>query len=332
MKKALALALFLLPAVAVAQTQMQTPAFSSVGLGTPAPSAGYADALNGYEVGGIALSASNLSNGTTGTGAITLAMSPALLGIPTVPTAATGTATAQIANTQFVQNQILAMPGLIGVQTFTASSTYTPDPGTEKIIVVDQAPGGGTGGCEATTSTTACVVGGSGAGSYAEALILSGFSGATVTIGAPGSGGSAGEYPGTTGGTSIFGSFISCPGGNYSPGAPVEDQTLYVVAGVPAARAAACTVTGAITLESVAGSAGFVGATGGYGVSQSASGAGGNSPLGFGGTPGYTPSYNTGWEGTGYGSGASGPVLSASMSAIAGQPGSPSEILVYEFN
>ena len=49
-------------------------------------------------------SAGNLSNGTSGSGAIVLATSPALAGTPTAPTAAAGTNTTQVATTAFVQS------------------------------------------------------------------------------------------------------------------------------------------------------------------------------------------------------------------------------------
>lgn len=47
-------------------------------------------------------SASDLTDGTTGSGAVVLAVSPALTSVPTAPTAAPGTNTTQIATTAFV--------------------------------------------------------------------------------------------------------------------------------------------------------------------------------------------------------------------------------------
>lgn len=62
----------------------------------------------GIATGGAQASASDLSNGVAGSGAIVLANSPALTspalsGVPTAPTAATGTDTDQVATTAFVQ-------------------------------------------------------------------------------------------------------------------------------------------------------------------------------------------------------------------------------------
>lgn len=59
------------------------------------------------------LAASDLSNGTTGTGAVVLAGSPALTGTPTVPTASPGDNTTKAASTAFVQAAVTA--GVAGV-------------------------------------------------------------------------------------------------------------------------------------------------------------------------------------------------------------------------
>jgi hypothetical protein len=56
-------------------------------------------------IGGTALAASHLSNGTTGAGAVVLAGGPTLTGTPLAPTAAVNTNTTQIATTAFVVGQ-----------------------------------------------------------------------------------------------------------------------------------------------------------------------------------------------------------------------------------
>jgi hypothetical protein len=58
----------------------------------------------GRATAGTQASAGDLSNGTSGSGAVVLATSPALAGTPTAPTAAAGTDTAQLATTAFVQS------------------------------------------------------------------------------------------------------------------------------------------------------------------------------------------------------------------------------------
>jgi hypothetical protein len=75
------------------------------------------------------LAASDLSDGSTGTGAIAHAVSPAFTGTPTVPTAAGGTNTTQVASTAFVQTAVsaaamaaMALPG--GKLTLTSNVEY----------------------------------------------------------------------------------------------------------------------------------------------------------------------------------------------------------------
>ncbi len=76
-------------------------ALTALGVDRPVPSIGDVDINGEYLVGGSQIAASNLSNGTTGTGAIVLAASPALTSVPTAPTASPGTNTTQIATTAF---------------------------------------------------------------------------------------------------------------------------------------------------------------------------------------------------------------------------------------
>jgi hypothetical protein len=71
----------------------------------------------GFQVSGVALAASDLSNGVTGSGAVVLAAGPALTGTPTAPTAAVDTNTTQLATTAYVVGQgyaKLASPALTG--------------------------------------------------------------------------------------------------------------------------------------------------------------------------------------------------------------------------
>lgn len=96
-----------------------------------------------YAVGTTPLAATHLSNGTTGTGAIALAVSPALTGTPSAPTAAGGTNTTQIATTAFVQAAVaVAAPAgaayLANTQTFTGTNTFASGD-----LIVDR--GAGTG-------------------------------------------------------------------------------------------------------------------------------------------------------------------------------------------
>lgn len=92
-------------------------------------SSGNLNIIGQYQVGGSQIAAANLSNGVTGSGSIVLAAAPTLTGTttlataaittlsgnpnfsgaPTAPTAAAGTATTQLATTQFVDRDYAAL-------------------------------------------------------------------------------------------------------------------------------------------------------------------------------------------------------------------------------
>lgn len=54
--------------------------------------------------------------------------------------------------------------GLLNIQTFTSSGTYTPTPGTTKVIVEVVGGGASGGSCAATTGSTASGASGGGSG------------------------------------------------------------------------------------------------------------------------------------------------------------------------
>lgn len=104
-------------------------------------------------------------------------------------------------------------PGqLISITTFTSSGTFTAPAGCNKVLVKVQAGGGGSAGHFES----------GGAGGYAEALIPFITAGTTVSVTVGGGGGGVGYYAAAgQGGTSSFGSYVSCTGGyganqNYS--------------------------------------------------------------------------------------------------------------------
>lgn len=226
-------------------------------------------------------------------------------------------------------NPITTTPhgSLLNVQVFTSSGTYTPTTGTNSVIVEVQAPGGGSGGTATTTSGQSAVSGPGGGGAYAKVLFTSGFSGATITIGAAGSAGTAGNGGGT-GGFTKFGSLITCNGGWGGSGAAASSTAgvTFVTGVTPLPTITGATVTILSKAGSSAGASGVIVTPG----SLSWSGPGGNSVLGEGGTGIYNN--NVGQTGVGYGSGAGG---TNSQSAIAGQVGAagqPGIIIVYEFS
>jgi hypothetical protein len=96
---------------------------------------------------------------------------------------------------------------LLNTQYFTTPGTftYTPTAGTNKVFVRVQGADGAGGGLGATNSAQIAAAGGGGGGGYLEKTLTSGFSGATIVVGASGVGASASS--GGTGGTSSFGAY-----------------------------------------------------------------------------------------------------------------------------
>ena len=102
----------------------------------------------------------------------------------------------------------------IVVQVFTSSDTYTPTAGMDYCWVRCQAPGGGSGGADASGVSNAA--GGSGGGEFAEGVFTSATIGVsqTVTIGAVGTAGSNAGGNGGVGGTTSLGALLTCIGGS----------------------------------------------------------------------------------------------------------------------
>lgn len=109
---------------------------------------------------------------------------------------------------------------LINVRAFSTpgATVYTPSAGTKFIRVRLSGGGGAGGGAPATGAGVASLGGAGSAGSYAEALILSGFSGLTITVGSGGVGAPGGV--GTNGGSSSLGGLVVAPGGISGTSAP----------------------------------------------------------------------------------------------------------------
>jgi hypothetical protein len=101
----------------------------------------------------------------------------------------------------------------------TSTTTFNKAdyPWLRAIRVMCQGAGGGGGGCVATGAGQNAVAGGGGGGAYAEKFItdIAGLaSSVTVTVGAGGTGGTAGNNAGASGGTSSFGALVSANGGS----------------------------------------------------------------------------------------------------------------------
>ena len=148
-------------------------------------------------------SASASSPDFTNTGAATLNVNG--IGAKAIQLAAAALTGGEIVAGQMVtvaydgtQFQITALPGhyrggLIGIQTFGTAGTftYTPTVGTNSVVVELVGAGGGGGGCALLVAPSSD--GRSrGAGGYVAKRITASFSGVTVTVGAKGTGGTAG--------------------------------------------------------------------------------------------------------------------------------------------
>ncbi|WP_152495110.1 hypothetical protein [Paraburkholderia kururiensis] len=203
---------------------------------------------------------------------------------------------------------------LIGVRVFTSSTTYTPTAGTNSIIVEIQGGGGAGGGQVATGAGQFSVSAGGAAGGYIRHRMTTGFSGATITIGAGGAGAS-----GTTGGSGGASSFAGITA-NGGAGGTVSAAGSSAVIGPSTGG----TATGGNILN-INGAPGWYGMGGTY----SLGGMGANSQLGSGGIENANIG---GGAASGYGSGGGGGVNGASVAAMTGGAGAAGVVIVWEYN
>lgn len=216
---------------------------------------------------------------------------------------------------------------LIGVKVITTSQTYTPSTGTKAIIA--EVMGGGGGGQGA--GSVRVVGGGGGSGAYVKALITSLASSYAITIGSGGIGSTstAAGQQSNPGGTTTFGTIITCTGGSGG----ISDQT------VAATTGSACLAGGgqggtATTVETTG--VNFIitqnGSRGSFGTAVHPNYLGGNggvSPLGSGGRGGVTAPADATFNASGYGGGGGG---NTSLStAASGGNGSPGVVMVWEY-
>lgn len=217
---------------------------------------------------------------------------------------------------------------LLNIQVFDAavSSTYTKTAGATTAIVDAQAGGGQGGGSPACSGSQNGFGSGGHSGARGVAKIsLSGVSTVPVTVGAGGSTGGAGAS-GQDGGTTSFGSYITCPGG---PGGSVLGPTSSPFIGGNTSALPSPAFSGVLQIIiSQSGNSGPPAQCITPGVAVS--GAGGISPA-YGG--GVTGSVGTGPGNSGsqVGSGGCGAFTAASGSAQIGGVGIRGKIIVYEY-
>lgn len=105
--------------------------------------------------------------------------------------------------------------GVVRIQKFTASGTYTPDANL-LYAVIECYGGGGGGGGVTNVAGQSRVAGGGGAGGYSKKIAAAATIGAsqTVTIGAAGTAAAAGTNAGGAGGNTSVGSLCIANGGS----------------------------------------------------------------------------------------------------------------------
>lgn len=140
---------------------------------------------------------------------------------------------------------------------YTASSTFTKAsyPWLRAITVKMQGAGGGGGGATTTAAGQTAVGGAGGAGAYAEFFLTNAYSGlpssATITIGAAGTGATAGANAGNTGGSTTFDIF-TVGGGSGGAGGSASN-TNRVIAGASGSSTFTNIPSDALTIEGGSG-------------------------------------------------------------------------------
>ncbi|WP_422655581.1 hypothetical protein [Leminorella grimontii] len=138
---------------------------------------------------------------------------------------------------------------LLNVQFFETSGTYIPTNGTKKIIVEAIGGGGASGGVGGTDPLKVSMSGCGTNGAYAKALFAN-VSATYITIGAGGAG--VINSRGNDGGTTSFGSYLTCPGGGGAPaGQSNIDPSLIYNSATNATEAPQPTVNNGIMIKTM---------------------------------------------------------------------------------
>lgn len=206
---------------------------------------------------------------------------------------------------------------LLNVQVFATAGTYTytPTAGTTRIRVKVMGGGGAGGGTPSTTSGQVAIGGAGGAGGYAESLLTSGFSGASVVVGAAGVG--ASNANGGNGGTSSFGAFITCGGGIGGTAGTVTTTAT----GTTPAPGGTASGGNLLNLTGNIGAAAFIAIVGGTG----------SGTLGYGASTPYGSCIPSGSAVGNGSSGAGNSAFPSTGAAKAGLNGAPGIVIVEEY-
>lgn len=189
---------------------------------------------------------------------------------------------------------------------------------SSKIAVLVVGGGGSSGGCAATGVGANANAGGGGGGGTGWRVISSSLLAGTetVTVGAGGSAPSAGNNNGSAGGTSSFGSFVTCTAGLGGNGSASSTTNTTAAGGTGGASSG-----GDINMAGARGDAGGV-----YGGVTKLGGCGGNSILSS-----QSVAVGAAVAGQNFGAGGSGGTIGGSSSAIAGAAGASGLVIVFEY-
>lgn len=205
---------------------------------------------------------------------------------------------------------------------FTGSGTYTKPPWLKFAVVKGVGGGSGGGGTAGGASGQTAAAAGGGSGGYCEKLIFAASIGATetVTIGAAGTGGTAGNNAGSAGGNTTFGSHFTANG--------AATGGTGGAAGTASIRSDGPGLGGTAT----GGDINIPGESGGWGVrglsGTAFGGTGGSGPFGTGGLGTYEG--GTSLAATGYGAGGGGSAGTTSNKAGGAGTGGYVEVREYE--
>lgn len=238
------------------------------------------------------------------------------------------------ANNQLLLAMRALTPGrLLNVRVFTANTTVTFSAMTKNIRVQIVGGGGGGGGAQATSAGQASCAGGGCGGAYVEAYMPVPATSVALTVGAAGSGGSrTGPTAGSAGGSSVFGNYITCPGGT---GGGVGNAATY---GSPFYRGMTLQTpptinlpTGAVLISSMRGQSASGSVLVGSAPNQGVGGIGGSSPFGVGGNGGGGVVNGSPTAGSGYGAGGGGGVEFSAYGGDEGGAGTGGLCIIWEY-
>jgi hypothetical protein len=206
-------------------------------------------------------------------------------------------------------------------QLFTGNGTYTPTSGMTYCII-EAVGGGGAGGGATSSAGQSGGGGGGGSGGYARLIATAATIGAsqTVTIGAGGTAGTAGNNPGNNGGDTSVGTLCIGKGGTGGNGTAGGNGAAGGAGGVAG--------TGDITFQ---GQFGWDGQGGTIITYPAVGGHGGNSMFGTGGRGVSAVANVTGQAAVIYGGGGGGGISLNAAGAVQGGVGTAGVVFITEF-